>query len=650
MRSVYVITLQVLLALSAGAQTPGDSPAPAPSATPQQATNKGNASQPLNPVTEITVTAEPLPVSIAPASVSVMTDQEIKEAQALTSADLMRNVPFVNLAQNGAAGSLSTITIRGGKPNLVLVMIDGIPANDISNLLGGAFDFSSLLSHDLERIEVVRGPLSSGYGSEAMSGVVNVITKPTHYEPNITVGVEGGSFGTAGTNAEVEGAQGRLGYKFSGAFLRVGDQVESDAFSTSTVAATGDFYRSSATVFSWTARWIQFERSGLPEGSGGPEFSVLKTPETTNSGNLFGGFVAQHQLSELWTTAIDADVFSRGEHSYTPPILDSLHPSNASEPSAETQTRFTRSRMTVQNTLSFTPKLLAHLNFQGADELGRNDSILGGYYPDHFYDNRGIFNFTGDGVYSDRRITVMGALGVNKTSGFNVQLAPRIGGSVGVAKNTIVKASWGQAYNVPSFYSISDPVVGNPNLVPEKLMGLDAGVQRSFREKLTLSATYYYNHFSDLIDFSAAQFKLVNRASVRTQGMETSASYVLAQYLQVSAWGSFLDWNIGMSSEPLRDVPDWQAGLNLDARFPKHVIASCSTNWTGHRYDYQIPVPEITSTGGYSTTNIVVTYDGLRRASLFVRANNVFNAHYHEYIGFPNPGIAVQAGVNYRLR
>ena len=165
MRSVYVITLQVLLALSAGAQTPGDSPAPAPSATPQQATNKGNASQPLNPVTEITVTAEPLPVSIAPASVSVMTDQEIKEAQALTSADLMRNVPFVNLAQNGAAGSLSTITIRGGKPNLVLVMIDGIPANDISNLLGGAFDFSSLLSHDLERIEVVRGPLSSGYGS-----------------------------------------------------------------------------------------------------------------------------------------------------------------------------------------------------------------------------------------------------------------------------------------------------------------------------------------------------------------------------------------------------------------------------------------------------------------------------------------------------
>src|SRR5271166_5709136 len=94
-----------------------------------------------------------------------MTEEEIEQAHALTSADLLRDVPFIDLAQNGGAGSLSTVTIRGGKPNLVLVMIDGIPANDLSNLLGGAFDFSNLLSHALERIEVVRGPLSSGYGS-----------------------------------------------------------------------------------------------------------------------------------------------------------------------------------------------------------------------------------------------------------------------------------------------------------------------------------------------------------------------------------------------------------------------------------------------------------------------------------------------------
>jgi outer membrane receptor protein involved in Fe transport len=70
----------------------------------------------------------------------------------------------------------------------------------------------------------------------------------------------------------------------------------------------------------------------------------------------------------------------------------------------------------------------------------------------------------------------------------------------------------------------------------------------------------------------------------------------------------------------------------------------------GRRYDFQLPVPLITSVGGYSTTNLVVGYEGLPHASLFVRMNNVFNSRFHEYIGFPNPGIAVQAGVSYRLR
>ena len=561
-RGLVLVALQMMFALLACAQVINSSSTAQPSPQPVAAA----ASLP-SPVTTVTVTAEPLPVSIAPAAVSVMTEEEIKQAHALTSADLMRDVPFVNLAQNGGAGSLSTVTIRGGKPNLVLVMIDGIPANDLSNLLGGAFDFSNLLSHDLQRIEVVRGPLSSGYGSEAMSGVVNVITKPTHYESNVTVGIEAGSFGTAGTNMEAEGARGRLGYKFSGAFLRVGEQVESDAFSDSTVAATGDFARSSETVYSWTARWIQFERSGFPEGSGGPEFAILRIPKTTNSGNLFGGFMAQHQINQLWTVVIDADVFSRGEHAYTPPILDAPHPSSASEPSADTRTRFTRSRLTIQNTLNFNSKLQGHLNFQGADELGQNDTLLAGYYPTQFDDNRGIFNFNGDAVYSGGKATAMAALGVNKTAGFNVQLAPRVGASLNVAKNTIIKASWGRAYKVPSFYSISDPVVGNPNLLPEKVSGLDAGLQRSFREKLMLSATYYYNHFSDLIDFSSQQFKLVNRTSVRTQGVETSASYIFTHYVQVKAWGTFLDWNVEWSSEPLRNQPDWQAGLSLDVKF-----------------------------------------------------------------------------------
>jgi outer membrane cobalamin receptor len=582
--------------------------------------------------------------------VSIVIEEQLRDAHALTSADIMRTVPFVNLSQNGSAGSLSTITIRGGKPNLVLVMIDGIPVNDLSNLLGGAFDFSSLLTHDIERIEVVRGPLSSSYGSEAMSGVVNAITKPTHYETSITGGLETGSFGTVGINAGAEGTNGRFGYKLSGSFLRVGEQVESDSFSTSTFSLGCDYGRNASTVVSWTARWIQFDRSGFPENGGGPELSILRIPKTSNSGNFLGGFVAQHQFNDLWTASLGGDVFTRGEHAYTPPILDSLHPTPLSQPSADSQTRFTRFRLTLQNTLNLSAKLQSHFYVQGADESGYNDTVFNGMHPTHFNDNRGVINGSGDLVYFSPSITGTVALGVNKTSGFSLQFAPRVGVSLTLSKGTILKGSWGQGYKVPSFYAVSDPNIGNPSLVPEKVTGLDVGIQHQFSEKLILSAMYYYNIFSNLIDFSAQVFRLVNRTRVRTQGFETSASFAITRRVQVNAWGSLLNWKITGSTEPLRDQPGWQAGIALNGTLPKQFSASSTTVWVGRRYDFQVPAPTVDSVGGYSTTNLVLTYQGLRRASLFARIDNLLNVRFHEYLGFPNPGIAAQVGVTYRLR
>jgi len=601
-------------------------------------------------LTVVTVTGQPLSVSLAPASVSVVDDEQLRNAHALTSSDVMRTAPFVNLEQNGSAGSLSTLTIRGGKPNLVLMLIDGIPVNDLSNLLGGAFDFSILPVHDVERIEVVRGPLSSGYGSEAMSGVINVITKPAHYESDVMAGVETGSFGTAGTDLIAEGSQGQFGYKLSGAFLRVGDQVESDSFSSSTFSAASDYVRSPDSTMSLTARWIQFDGSSFPENGGGPELSILRVPKTSNSGNFLVGFLFQHQFNKVWGAGIDIDVFTRGEHSYTPPILDSINPSPNSQPSSLESTRFTRPRLTLQNVFNFASKWQAHFNAQGADELGGNNTLIDNLYSSRFSTNRGVVNGSGDLVYFTQRMTATIALGLNKTSGFHAQIAPRVGAALPVAKNTIIKASWGQAYKVPSLYALENPSVGNPSLLPEKVTGLDAGVQHRFGDHLTLSGTYYYNLFSNLIDFSATAFRLVNRTRVRTQGVETDASLSVGHGIQVRAWGSTLNWKIESSNEPLRDQPDWQAGFSIDTKLPKLIRASSTTVWVGRRYDFQLPAPTIDSVGGYSTTNLVLGYDGFRRIGLFARVDNLFDHRFHEYLGFPNPGISCEVGVTYRRR
>ncbi len=616
-------------------------------------TTPNNATTPKPTLrTVVTVTGQPLSVSLAPASVSVVDGEQLRNTHALTSSDTMRTEAFVNLEQNGSAGSLSTLTIRGGKPNLVLMLIDGIPVNDLSNLLGGSFDFSILTTHDVERIEVVRGPLSSGYGSEAMSGVINVITKPERYEPNVTAGVEAGSFGTAGTDLGAEGSDGRFGYKLSGSFLRVGEQVKSDAFATSTFSVASDYVRSADSTMCWTARWIQFDGSNFPENGGGPELSILRIPKTSNSGNFLAGFIFQHQFSKIWGAGIYIDVFTRGEHAYTPAILASLNPSPFSQPSTLVSTRFTRPRLTLQNVFNFASKWQAHFNAQGADEIGANDTLISNLFSSRFSTNRGVVNGTGDLVYFTQRMTAMVALGVNKTSGFKAQIAPRVGAALPVAKkkNTIVKTSWGQAYKVPSLYALENPSVGNPSLLPEKVTGFDAGVEHRFGGRFTLSGTYYYNLFSNLIDFSATEFRLVNRTRVRTEGVETDASLSVGHGIQLKAWGSSLNWKMESSSEPLRDQPDWQAGFSIDAKLPKQIRASSATVWVTRRYDFQLPAPTIDSVGGYSTTNLVLGYDGFRHTSLFARVDNLLDHRFHEYLGFPNPGISCRVGVTYRLR
>ena len=187
----------------------------------------------------------------------------------------------------------------------------------------------------------------------------------------------------------------------------------------------------------------------------------------------------------------------------------------------------------------FAPKWQGHLNLQGADGIGANNAIVDNLYSSRFSSNRGVFNGSGDLLYFSKRMTGMAALGINKTSGFHAQAAPRVGVALPVANSTIIKASWGQAYKVPSLYALENPNVGNPSLLPEKVTGIDVGVQHRFGSRLVLSGTYYSNLFSNLIDFSATAFRLVNRTRVRTEGLETEASLSVARGIEARAWGSY---------------------------------------------------------------------------------------------------------------
>jgi outer membrane cobalamin receptor len=172
-------------------------------------------------------------------------------------------------------------------------------------------------------------------------------------------------------------------------------------------------------------------------------------------------------------------------------------------------------------------------------------------------------------------------------------------------------------------------------------------IEKGFGKRVTGSVTYFRNDFKDLVDFDSRTFHLINRSEALIHGVESGADYAVASNVRFGLDFSYMTFHVRDSTQPLRNVPHGYGGVHLDWKFSSRFRARAETQWMGRRYDYQIPVPLETSVGGYSNTNVSANYELSRKVSLFARGDNVFDSKHHEYIGFPNPGIAVRFGLQY---
>src|ERR1700704_1039228 len=180
-------------------------------------------SKPEAETAEIVVSATRIetPVNEIGSSVTVITAKEIERDQKRTLPDVLRTVPGLNIVQTGGPGGKTSVFMRGSNSNHTKVLIDGIDANDPSQ--DGVFDFGQVLTSDIAQVEVLRGPQSSLYGSDAIGGVINIITKTGEGPPQFTGRVEGGSFETFNQSASVSGSVSRFRYSFNVAHVLADD-------------------------------------------------------------------------------------------------------------------------------------------------------------------------------------------------------------------------------------------------------------------------------------------------------------------------------------------------------------------------------------------------------------------------------------------
>jgi len=601
--------------------------------------------------TVVTVTGEAMPLSAAPASVVVLSRETIENSRAGNVGDVLRQVPFLFLTRSGGAGGLTTVTLRGGKPNFTLVMLDGIPVNDISDTLGGSFDFATLSTGNIDHIEIVRGPLSSVYGSEAVGGVINIISRTGHGSPTLEFRGSAGNFGAGEAQVGSSGSAGNVDYGVTGSFFRIGEQIGKDSFRLGTVALHSKWTLAPNKILQAVMQYRNSEAQGFPPNGGGPEYSILRDPQHTTARQLVGGLVFRHQVNQRWLYSLSFDVFDRQQDLASPAILDKVPPTFRSVPSNESTTSFRRYRFGISNVFTLTPRLTAHLNFNERQEVGSSDGLIAGTIRDRFSLTRSTLGISGGMVYQSDRLTATLGLRSDKSSGFDNVWSPRAGISYRLGRvGPRVRASWGLGFKLPSFFALANQTVGNRQLKPEFANSFDVGIAgETLHRRLSLELTFFRNHFRDLVDFSPQVFRLVNRSQAMTKGIELASMLALNDRLSVGGHLSYLAWELNPSTEPLRDVPRWRGGLNATWKITPRWAAMAESLWVGPRFNFQVPVPSQTTVGGYSTTNLSGSYDLGHSVTAFLRVDNLLDSHFHEFIGFPNPGITVRAGLGFQI-
>ena len=163
-----------------------------------------------------------------------------------------------------------------------------------------------------------------------------------------------------------------------------------------------------------------------------------------------------------------------------------------------------------------------------------------------------------------------------------------------------MKASWGEGFKLPSFFALGEPNVGNTQLKPERSRSFDIGLEkRMVKPELFLSLIYFQNSFRDLIDFSPEQFRLVNRSLAVTQGVEFEVNFAATKRLQLGGHLTFLKADLRGVEEPLRDRPRWRGGASLTWQATNLIYFRVESLWVGSRFDFQVPVSDRQTVGGY---------------------------------------------------
>ena len=346
----------------------------------------------LEPV-EVTATAIPTALSLIPSSVTIISREQIEAQQSQSVVEVLRQVPGLHIDQVGGRGGVSSVYIRGADPNFTVVLIDGVKVNDPTNSRGGSFNFSTLSTDNIERIEIIRGPLSALYGSDAMSGVINIITRRGGSKSVMSIEGSGGRFEQYRALVGISGILGIMDYALSGSYLDNGEPVEGDRFISKTFFGNLGLSLTDSIKVRWVMRYANNHSESFPDDSGGPKFAVIRAVDKRDTSDLTVGINLTHDLFPWWQYSLQVRILDHQEDASSPGVAPGMRDPFGIPPNTN-DNDFQRYNFTMQHLFSFAKWARLAIGAEAVFEDGSsrgNLIIEGSPVPTSFDLDRNIF-------------------------------------------------------------------------------------------------------------------------------------------------------------------------------------------------------------------------------------------------------------------
>jgi vitamin B12 transporter len=615
-------------------------------------------------IEEILVTASLTPIALSRSgnAVTVISKDQIKNRAAINVSDLLRDVPGFSVSRVGVLGSQTQVRVRGAEANHLLVMIDGVEANDPSQ--SDEFNWSSMTASDIERIEIIRGPQSSLRGSDALAGVINIITRSAEKPSNLAFYSEVGSWSTNQSGLSLERKQGDFDFRFGlnhvesegGNIARSGD--EKDGYRNTTLTLKTGLKINEQMRVSFSAR----ESDGMNQYDTDKDFDGLvedreiaanepKSEFDSSTMRLRGDFSSpdgfwQHKIMIARSTN-DNIAFADGAQGNT--------------------TASTKDQYQYVGSVSFAEgaKTLSFLAERDEEDWMQRGELS--YGSDPSQDRERDTNSLAIEYRMDinDRLTLAASGRHEDNSEFDSSKTFRGEAIYQLSDKMRVRGAFGTAVKNPTFterFGYFTNFVGNPNLVPEESTSWEIGFDgRVTAGTLTLSATVFdaeleneINGFIyDYATYTATSGNIEGKSE--RQGVEISAAGNLSDSLSLSAAYTYTDSSEGDSVKEIRR-PKNTASFNLGWQVAEKLFMNTNIQFTGDQtdtnfgaYDADAGAYKVVTMDSHTLINLNVNYKPSNKLEVYLKLENALDEDYEEVYGYQTLGFGSSVGLRYQL-